>query len=196
MSELQASYDSIAQAAAALNETGVFPCTKETLRKAKKLGAPGFRGSRVYTAELVPWLKERLGQATSISEAEPTDKEGWEIRRMRLQCEGLVLANRKAAEEVWDSNTAKISWLTHMRAARQALISMVTDLAPRIAGRSAEECEAMLRKSVDGALAKLRGNPYGEAPAACVKCGEAFVLILDSSSEEPLKAKEKKKAKR
>lgn len=46
----QTYYDSIASAASALG------FTLSDLRKAKRDGAPGFRGSRVYPLELLPWL--------------------------------------------------------------------------------------------------------------------------------------------
>jgi hypothetical protein len=49
-SPAQCSYDSIAAAAAALG------IATAVLKKAKRSGAPGFRGSRVYPAELLPWL--------------------------------------------------------------------------------------------------------------------------------------------
>jgi hypothetical protein len=52
------SYDSIAAAAAGMK------LPKSYLRQAKKRGAPGFRGSRVYPGELRPWIEKDM--ATSI----------------------------------------------------------------------------------------------------------------------------------
>jgi hypothetical protein len=135
---LQSSYDSIASAAAAMGQS------VSRIRWAKKKGAPGFRGSRVYPAELAPWLKAQEEARGRGLEGEPIDKESWEIRRFRLQCERFELENQKLRDELWDSNTVRASWLFHMRQARQVLVQMATDLAPRIAGRPALECEQLL----------------------------------------------------
>src|SRR5688572_1559388 len=48
----QTSYDSLQAAAAALN------VPKATLQWAKDQGAPGFKGSRVYPLQLLPWLRQ------------------------------------------------------------------------------------------------------------------------------------------
>lgn len=172
--EGQSYYDSIAQAAAAMGTTVA------RLRWAKKKGAPGFRGSRVYPGELSPWLREQETAGGQTAEGAPIDKEGWEIRRLRLQCEGLELANKKAAEESWDANVVRTSWLLHMRGARQVLLQMATDLAPRIAGRPALECEGLLKVAAQDALAKLRGNPYGaQGVPCCAHCGEELEVLLE-----------------
>ena len=193
MSEgLQHSYDSIGAAAAALSAAGV-KCSKGSLRKEKKEGAPGFRGSRVYPGELVPWLQEKERAAECASRtgsphpegggaaAAPylEDKDVLEARRLRLQCEGLEIANAEKRGRLWDADVVKGSWLTHLRAARQALISMVTKLAPQIAGRPPAEVEALLGEAVAVVLARLRGNPYADGAVSCAGCGKEFELILD-----------------
>lgn len=188
--ELQSSYDSIAQAAKALG------CTVARLRKAKKQGAPGFRGSRVYPGELVPWLKGKEGGEQGAGSGE-LDKEAWEIRKLRLQCEGLELANKQKGDLLWEATAVKVSWLSHMRSARQVLVQMATDLAPRIAGRPALECEKLLSAAAEETLAKLRGNPYGDGPCACPSCQAdlAALLIEAGSREQGAGSKEAEKAK-
>lgn len=167
---LQTSYDSIASAAAALGTT------KKRLQWAKDNGAPGFRGSRVYPAELTPWLKE---QEAEIVEAEANDKEPLELRKLRLQCESLEHDIRRKAGSAWESNDVRASWLLHMRQARQVLQQAKTDYAPRIAGHGAIECGQLLGQMVEEALAKLRNNPYGDAgECVCPKCGENFTGAL------------------
>jgi hypothetical protein len=47
-----------------------LPYDVGTLRKAKRKGAPGFRGSRVYPAELLPWLKQNAGASDAKEKAE------------------------------------------------------------------------------------------------------------------------------
>jgi hypothetical protein len=72
----------------------------------------------------------------------------------------------------------RASWLFHMRQARQVLLQMATDLAPRIAGRPALECEQLLSATAAEVLGKLRGNPYGDVGACrCTHCGEQFALV-------------------
>lgn len=179
MSESERSYyDSIGQAAAAMETT------VRALRWAKRKGAPGFRGSRVYPEELGPWLKaqeeERAGAGGELFEA----KEPWEIRRLRLQCEALELEMRQKRGELVDVSLVRSSWLFHLRAARQVLLQLRTDLSPRIAGRPALECEALLGAAVEEALGKLRSNPYGQehgARTACAKCGAALELFEEIS---------------
>ena len=68
-------YDSIASAAAHLE---IAPAL---LRKAKKLGAPGFQGSRVYPEQLLPWLKQHNPSNTA------DQKEQLDLRRLRNRIE-------------------------------------------------------------------------------------------------------------
>jgi len=166
--------------------------TAARLRWAKKKGGPGFRGSRVYPGELAPWLKEQ--EAGRSEDGEPFDKEGWEIRKLRLQCESIAIENKKKGDEVWDSNLVRTSWLMHLRAARQVVLQMATDLAPRIAGRPALECEGLLTAVGVDVLGKLGGNPYGEGVCACGKCREPLELLFRSA--EVLTAKAAKSAKK
>src|ERR1044071_7080238 len=60
----QHSYDSIANAAATLS------VDVRLLRIAKKNGAPGFVGSRVYPAKLLPWLVKSLWDSSRIKAEE------------------------------------------------------------------------------------------------------------------------------
>lgn len=175
--DLQRSYDSIAQAAPAMG------CTVGQLRKYKKEGAPGFRGSRVYPAELLPWLKDREAKG------EPelgNDREAWEVRRMRMQCEDMQRKWDREDEKSWDSNDVSIAWLTHLTTARAEYLKLATDLATRLAGRSALECEKIVRAGVELGLSKLRKNPYGERPICCPKCKEDITpkLILEKANNE------------
>jgi hypothetical protein len=184
MSE-QNSYDSIASAAAAMGTT------VGRLRWAKKKGAPGFRGSRVYPAELGPWLEAQEEQHSAGGT--PIDKEGWEIRKLKLQCEGLEVDIEEKRERFWDANAVRASWLSHMRQARQVLLQMATDLAPRIAGRPALECEQLLSAAAAEALGKLRGNPYGDVGECKCSCGRVFDLVGVVSTTPAAKGNEEER---
>lgn len=176
MSE-QSSYDSIAAAAAGMGETVA------RLRWAKRKGAPGFRGSRVYPGELLPWLEAQ--EESHSADGTPIDKEGWEIRRFRLSCERQEIDIARLRGDLWPSANVRASWLLHMRQARQVILQMATDLAPRIAGRPALECEQMLTAAGGETLAKLRGNPYGDVGECKCACGRLFDLVGVSSKTEP-----------
>jgi hypothetical protein len=68
------SFDSIGSASAAMK----VPVA--TLRWAKRQGAPGFRGSRVYPEELAPWLCAREDKGGGLDDR---DKHALECRRLR-----------------------------------------------------------------------------------------------------------------
>jgi hypothetical protein len=158
----QNSYDSIAQAAKAM---GV---SVEALRRAKKEGAPGFRGSRVYPADLLPWLKER--ESLGASGVGLTEKEKLEERKLLRQCELLEEELRIKRGKAWDSNDVRAAWLQHTLTARHEMLKLVS-LAPRFAGKSALECEKILRDGVGRVLDQLRKNPYGsEGKIFCPAC--------------------------
>src|ERR1051325_1696266 len=57
-------YDSIANAASSLGVSAPL------LRLAKKSGAPGFLGSRVYPEKLLPWLVKWLWDSSKLKDAE------------------------------------------------------------------------------------------------------------------------------
>jgi hypothetical protein len=91
------SYDSIGAAAAAL---GIPP---EVLKKAKRAGAPGFKGSRVYPKELLPWLEAHRANLTAPGSKEDLEKERLreDIRKRRKQNDlrdGLYLPLARACE--------------------------------------------------------------------------------------------------
>lgn len=59
--------------------------TLAELRGAKKLGAPGFKASRVYVSELLPWLKKHRGELAKSGET----RTELECRKLQVQCERL-----------------------------------------------------------------------------------------------------------
>jgi hypothetical protein len=81
--QAQAKYDSMGAAAAAL---GVKVAD---LKKAKRLGAPGFHNSRVDISELRPWLDKRRAKL----QEEGNSKEALEIRKLLGQCERIEYQN-------------------------------------------------------------------------------------------------------
>ena len=76
----QTYFDSMASAAKGLDVPLAL------LKKAKRMGAPGFRASRVYADELLPWLRDHADEAGSDK------KERLEIRRLKASCERMEFA--------------------------------------------------------------------------------------------------------
>lgn len=166
--KLQTSYDSIAQAAVALE------CSVVDLRALKKEGAPGFRGSRVYPAELVPYMKAKAEMAGAIAGAEKRmGKEALECRRLLRQCERLEVALAKEVGRSWDADQVKASWLMHILAARQTWLTLAAGLSPQLAGQTIPEIERRLVAGIDAGLEKLRTNPYGAGVFKCPHCQAA-----------------------
>jgi len=81
-------FDSLAAAASELD----VPI--QVLKKLKREGAPGFRGSRVYAEELLPYLRAREDMARR--QGLPEDRESLECRKMRAQCERIEFNNHLA----------------------------------------------------------------------------------------------------
>jgi hypothetical protein len=73
-------FDSMAQAAAALR------ISKDSLKRAKEMGAPGFYGSRVNGREFTEWWKKNGGQiqAAASSGSLRDQKLAEEVRKLRI----------------------------------------------------------------------------------------------------------------
>lgn len=182
--QLQTSYDSIAQAAAAMK----VPVA--VLRSLKKEGAPGFRGSRVYPAELIPFLKAKESVPDGPM-GRTTEKEKLELRKLLRQCEILEVEINYKTGKAWDSNDVKTAWITHLSQANQEWLKVRRSLAPRLAGRSAAECEKILGDGIALGLRKLRGNPYGDGPVICPCCKKDITPKLLTKKAEALSKKAK-----
>lgn len=174
--QLQTSYDSIAQAAAALK----IPVA--VLRSLKKEGAPGFRGSRVYPAELVPFLKAKESMPDGPLGGVVKEKEKLELRKLLRQCELLEVEINFKSQKAWDANEVRTAWITHLSQANQEWLKVRRSLAPRLAGRSAAECEKILGDGIALGIKKLRGNPYGDcgqgAKVMCPECKKDITPAL------------------
>lgn len=141
------SYDSIGAAAAALSVPVAL------LKRAKRNGAPGFRGSRVYPSELLPWLKKREAEVATSNgpagggAADLLDKNLWECRKLRLQCEKIERQEKERTRELiafaeietWMLNTAEQMKTVLRHKLRNELPPKIEGLrAPEIAGRMDE----------------------------------------------------------
>jgi hypothetical protein len=134
-------FDSIASAAAALQ----IPV--DTLRAAKSAGAPGFRGSRVYPADLVPWLQAQDKGALQ------DDKRTLERKKLLLQCERIAFQNdvergRYVEKSVFVS--ALIQLGSEQKALlRQKLESELPGVIPGLEAGQRSEAKSFCKRVVD-----------------------------------------------
>jgi hypothetical protein len=133
-------YDSIGQAAAALG------IPKRVLQKLKRDGAPGFHGSRVYPAELQPWLEAKNNEAAGGG----VDRDALECRRLLGQCKRIEHANAVDSGGV----IALAPVLAAIAGIGEQLKSQLRaiyedELPPVIAGLSAEAIRIETRKAND-----------------------------------------------
>lgn len=149
--QLQTSYDSIAQAAAALK----IPVA--VLRSLKKEGAPGFRGSRVYPAELLPWLA-----GASTKAPEDIDKEGWERRFLQVRVERQQFAF-EVEKENYILATDAIRWTAEIVSEfAKVLDAIPSTLAPDIVGvPTIAEAELRIRAALEQAKMTLHQGAWG-----------------------------------
>ncbi len=146
----QTSFDSLQAAAAALG------IDKGTLQAAKDQGAPGFKGSRVYPAELPPWilqakslggLRDKRTVEREIAE-EKLDSLRWEKERDR----GAWI--RKAEVEEWMMTTAE-------RVKSTLRARLKNDLPPKLEGLRAAEIAAKMERVIEELVLLFRKTDLG-----------------------------------
>lgn len=147
------SHDSLAHAAAALD------LPKELLRSAKKAGAPGFVGSRVYPDKLLPWLAKWLWETTGLKDA---SKEALEKKMLQVQ-----IARRELQLDVERNKYIRASeaaaWTTAMISEFVKVLDQVPmSLAPEIVGApGVAEAEMRIRVALEQAKRMLHQGPWG-----------------------------------
>jgi hypothetical protein len=138
------SYDTIGSAAAAL---GV---DKKLLSLAKGHGAPGFRGSRVYTHELLPWLKQHQEIAM------PRRREALELAILAKKLEDLQFdLDKKKGLHVAKSEIEPVI-LQFAERLRSALQSFANEMASKCEGLRATEIKAKLDDGIVRVIALVR----------------------------------------
>lgn len=143
-------YDSIGAAAAGL---GV---SVAVLRKAKRAGAPGFRGSRVYPGDLLPWL-----QADRSTHQAADDKDSLERRLLAIKIERQQFAYQVDKKDfVLSIDAAR--WATELVSEfTKALDAVPSTLAPDIVGvASIAEAELRIRAALDQVRRTLHESPW------------------------------------
>ena len=139
-------HDSIAHAAAA------WEIKPALLKLAKKAGAPGFQGSRVYPEKLLPWLVKWLWDLSKLKEQEnfKTLIEAEKARGAKWKNDlndGLYI--RRAEVDAWQIETIeKIKALLPAK--------LLNELPPKLEGLRAAEIAARLEPLIPELCALLR----------------------------------------
>jgi phage terminase Nu1 subunit (DNA packaging protein) len=142
-------YDSISQAAASL---GV---TKSFLQNLKRQGAPGFHGSRVYRAELLPYLEDQQ-KAAAAGQTKMPLRELLENRRLLAQCKRIEHALAADSRSVIPLEPVRSAISVIGEQLKAALRSIYEDeLPPILSGLSPESIRLETRKANDRLCAML-----------------------------------------
>jgi hypothetical protein len=137
-------YDTIGSAAAALG------IDKKLLSLAKKKGAPGFRGSRVYTEELLPWLNENRHTLT------PTNREALELEILATKLKDLQFDLDKKKGLHIEKAEIEPEILKFGERLRSALQSFSNEMASKCEGLRAAEIKAKLDDGIVRVIALVR----------------------------------------
>lgn len=163
----QTSFDSIAAAAAGL---GV---DKSVLRAAKRDGAPGFRGSRVYPEELLPWLARN--EESGKQKAETKDDLERQFLKVRIERQLFAFACDRR-EFVLAADAAR--WASEMVGEFVKVLDAIpSTLAPDVVGCSTvAEAETRLRAAIDEAKRQLHESPWGQKEQVGKREGEQGII--------------------
>ncbi len=138
-------YDSMHRAAAGLK----LPLT--AVRRAKRMGAPGFQSGRVYPAELLPWLRKHgteagIGDYDSARLAVMVET----ARRLKLrndQTEGALVRRSEVAAAIVASATAAKGILRY---------KLEQEYPSKVAGLSVPEAIVYGKRLVDEVCAAMQ----------------------------------------
>lgn len=134
-------YDSIGAAAAA--ERVPVP----VLRKAKRAGAPGFKGSRVYFGpELRAWLADNMDRVTGATE-DQIKEEKLRALRWNNDLKDKLYVRRAEVEQWIAATTEKIKSILRKK--------LRNELPPKIEGLRAAEISAKMESEVIGPICRL-----------------------------------------
>ena len=128
-----------------------FGISKAQILWARKQGAPGFAQGRIHHDLLLPWLRENEAKLFD----DELDKNAWECRRLRLQCDGIEDENKRIREsfvtrEVYENMKKEIV------AAFSAEINAIPPwLSIDVAGCPPHETEKKMIAANNAMMAKL-----------------------------------------
>lgn len=136
---LQASYDSMA------NLAGALRVPLKLIKAAKKAGAPGFDGSRVYTGEFLPWLVHWLYSTSGFAKAELRQDRVDEERYLKIKEE----RERKAGQYLPKAQTLQELETLGQRQKAALRTALEDDLPPIIQHKDAAAIRTHMKELVD-----------------------------------------------
>lgn len=134
----------------------------ETLKKLKKGGADGFRGSRVYPAELESWIaanKEEFVE-TGISKSDTGDKADLMLRKLEAEAahiETKVAILRRDYVPFADVKELLIELITKMRASLYQF--QIREAPALLRGLEADQIRTIQKRRFDGLCEMMREIP-------------------------------------
>ena len=128
-----------------------FGISKAQILWARKQGAPGFAQGRIHHDLLLPWLRENEAKLFD----DELDKNAWECRRLRLQCQAIEDENERIREgfvtKEFSENRAK----EIIAAFTTELYAVPAWLSVDVAGNAPHETEKKMIAAFDGLMLKV-----------------------------------------
>ena len=128
-----------------------FGISKAQILWARKQGAPGFAQGRIHHDLLLPWLRENEAKLFD----DELDKNAWECRRLRLQCQAIEDENERIRES-FVTKEAYENIMKEMVAAFTAEVYAIPAwLSIDVAGNAPHETEKKMIAAFDAMMAKI-----------------------------------------
>jgi hypothetical protein len=128
-----------------------FGISKAQILWARKQGAPGFAQGRIHHDLLLPWLRENEAKLFD----DELDKNAWECRRLRLQCQAIEDENERIREgfvtkEIFENMKKEI-----VAAFTMQVYAIPSWLSIDVAGNPPHETERKMVAAFDSMMAKV-----------------------------------------
>lgn len=129
----------------------------------KSMNADGFRGSRIYENEFLPWLRKYyrsvLAEMVASESKDEADARVARVRADRMEFELSV--RRKQFIETTEVSQVLTRAIV---AIKSKMLAIPSSLAPRLAiANSADDCASMIKKEVVSALTELSKVKWNKA---------------------------------
>jgi len=117
---------------------------KKLLQRAKKLGCPGFRNTKMYADQIAPWLEQNK-KLIETTQTEPTEK----LKRKELENK-IILQELKIEEERRNTINVKVldEFITGFGIQLGATLKskIVKELPPRVVGLNEEKATELCKE--------------------------------------------------
>lgn len=128
-----------------------FGISKAQILWARKQGAPGFAQGRIHHDLLLPWLRENEAKLFD----DELDKNAWECRRLRLQCQAIEDENERIREEFVPKEVFENMQKEMVAAFTTGIYSIPPWLSIDVAGCLPHEAEKKIIAAFDAMITKI-----------------------------------------